>query len=157
MIQEKSSTQWNYNAHSTAFHNKHNSFLPTLFLHQPWMLLMRRTLAHTALTLDRNRAFWILFAILTWLSHSPVLIDNTKQINQDFLHRFPQTHSFALYQYCGKQLLAVPSMTHNPFDRAAGSPFRESRGLGSVIRASSTDPQRSPLKWKSSMPKSISG
>ena len=56
------------------------------------MLSLRDTFAHTSLTLSRDRALWILFAVLTRLSHSPVLIDHTKQVNHAFFECFPQTH-----------------------------------------------------------------
>ena len=48
------------------------------------MLSMGQTLALTAMTLNRNGTLWILFAVLTRLAHSPILIDNTEQINHGF-------------------------------------------------------------------------
>ena len=63
-----------------------------MFSHPLRMLSLRDTFAHTSLTLSRDRALWILFTVLTRLSHSPVLIDHTKQVNHAFFECFPQTH-----------------------------------------------------------------
>ena len=63
-----------------------------MFFHPFRMLSLGDTFAYTALTLTSDRAFWILFAVLTRLSHSPVLIDHTKQVNHAFFECFPQTH-----------------------------------------------------------------